>query len=193
MFRKIKKAILQNPIVLAAPLHTRLENRPISVTLLSPQGFALDTVQKIALGLLIVPTGLGFVASLFSAQWTLFFITGFILLLMGLVVWVIKLRSEMIWKVTWHRDFVEVEDGRYGQPVFWIEPLSAFSGLVRDFGLIPRVGKYSTGRRVYGLLLTHPEAFKSVLLYADYESIGDGIVAYYEEQLGQKLIETGAF
>ncbi|MFT5193095.1 MAG: hypothetical protein ACI9EW_000919 [Cellvibrionaceae bacterium] len=55
MLRKIKKIILQDPIVLAAPLKTNLDNRPITVNLLTPKEKMMDTVQKIALALLIVP------------------------------------------------------------------------------------------------------------------------------------------
>lgn len=187
MLRQIKKAILQDPIVLAAPLRTRFGERPFTQTILSPQEHAPDTVQKVALGLLLVPAGVGFIASLFSAQWTLFFITGFLLLGCGLIIWIIKLRSQMAWKVTWHDDRVEVEDGRYGQPVPWTEPLSAFTGLKRDFGQMQQGNQYTPNRKVHGLLLHHPDPDKSILLHADYDPIDDDVIAYYEAQLGRKL------
>ncbi|MCA9951489.1 MAG: hypothetical protein KDE48_17690 [Anaerolineales bacterium] len=183
MLRKIKRTMLQNPIVLAAPLQTRLEDRPLTVTILSPAGFRLDTVQKVALSMLLVPAVTVFFASLISAQWTLFFITGFLLLLVGLILWIIKLRAQMVWKVTYYRDAVEVIDGRYGKPTHWTEPLSAFTGLKRDFGMIRRGGQYTPNQRVYGLLLAHPDPFKSVLLHASYDEIEDDTVAYYTAQL----------
>ncbi len=188
MLRSIKKTMLQDPIVLAAPMQTRLEHRPYTKTLLSPQGFSLDPVQKIAFAVLLVPTSIGFVASLFSANWTLAAITGFLLLLSALMVWIIRMRSRMIWKVTWYPNMVEVEDGRYGRPETWREPISAFTGLMRDSGLIRRGGRYTPSQGVYGLLLAHPDPFKSILLHAAYDHIEDDIVAYYEEQLGKKLI-----
>ncbi|MCA9923525.1 MAG: hypothetical protein KC421_14195 [Anaerolineales bacterium] len=189
MLRHIKKAILQNPIVLAAPMQTTFTKRPFSQTILSPKGFTLDTVQKIALTILIVPTGLGFISSLFSAAWTLFFITGFLLLLCGLIMWIIKLRSDMIWQVTWHHDSVEVEDGRYGPTIHWIEPLAAFIGLKRDFGYIHQSRQYIPNRRVHGLLLVHPDPFKSILLHADRQPIEDEVIVYYETELGQNLVD----
>lgn len=191
MLRKIKKAMLQSPIILAAPLQTRLDKRPFSITLLSPKGYSLDTVQKAALALLIVPTAIGFVTSLFSAQWPLFFITGFLLLLIGFMVWIIKLRSGMVWKVTWHEDVVEVEDGRYGPTEKWIEPLAAFTSLVQDVAYYPTKREYETARSVYGLFLAHPDPFKSILLHTDDNPIAENgeIIAYYEEQLGKKFLK----
>lgn len=190
MLRKLKQAMLQSPIVLAAPMQTRLEKRPFTQTILSPQGFQLDTVQKVALGLLVIPTAIGFLSSLFSAAWPLFFITGFLLLLCGFMVWIIRLRSQMVWKVTWYKDMVEVEDGRYGPPERWREPLAAFTGLVQDFGLIRSRNQYALSKRVYGLLLAHPDPFKSILLHASREKISGEIVAYYEGQLGKKLMDV---
>jgi hypothetical protein len=184
MLRRVKKAILQDPIVLAAPMRTAFGERPFTQTILSPQGYSLDPVQKAALGLLLVPAAIGFLASLFSAQWTLFFITGFLLLGCGLIIWIIRLRSQMSWQATWHEERIEVEDGRYGQPVRWTEPLSAFTGLKRDFGQIQRGGPDTPNRKVHGLLLRHPDPFKSILLHAAYHPIGEDTVAYYKAQLG---------
>jgi hypothetical protein len=186
MLKSITKAVLQNPIVLAAPLETRLESRPVTVQLISPGSFSLDNVQKVALGALVVPAVLGWLYSLFSAEWTLFFICGFMLLLVGLIFGILRLRAAMSWQATWHQDFVEVEDGRFGRPVQWREPLSAFSGLKRDFGLLPSFRQYSSGRRVHGLLLVHPDPQKSVLLHASYKPIGDDIAGYYAGQLGKQ-------
>ncbi len=187
MLRKIKRAILQNPIVLAAPLQTRLEDRPLTVTILSPAGFRLDRVQKVALGILLVPTLIVFISSLISAAWTLFFITGFLLLLVGLIIWIIKLRTQMVWKVTYYRDAVEVVDGRYGKPTHWTEPLSAFTGLKHDFGMIRRGGQHTPNQRVYGLLLAHLDPFKNILLHASYDKIEEDMIAYYAAQLGKEL------
>lgn len=64
MLRRIKKSMVQSPIVLAAPLHTAFTERPFTQTILAPRAFSLDSVQKVALGLLLVPAGLGFVAGL---------------------------------------------------------------------------------------------------------------------------------
>ncbi len=190
MLRKIKKALLQSPIVLAVPLRTRLEERPCLVTILSPDRFALDKVQKIALGLLVIPAGVVFVTSLFSAQWTLFFITGFILLLVGFMVWTIKLRSRMVWKVTWHEDVVEVEDGRYSSADRWIEPLAAFTGLAQDFAFLRARSEHEVGRQIFGLFLTHPDPFKSILLYTNDKPIAgnEDVIAYYEAQLSKKFL-----
>ena len=189
MLRKIKRAMLQSPIILAAPLQTRLDKRPSSVTLLSPNNYSLDTVQKVALGLLLVPALLAFISSLFSAQWSLFFITGFLLLLVGFVVWILKLRSGMVWQVTWHEDMVEVADGRYGPTEHWVEPLAAFTGLVQNVAHHAARHKNEVGRPVYGLLLAHPDPFKSVLLYTDDKPIANNaeVIAYYEKHLGKKF------
>jgi hypothetical protein len=191
MLRKIKKAMLQSPIILAAPLQTKLDKRPYSITLLSPKGYSLDTVQKIALALLIVPTAIGFVVSLFSAQWTLFFITGFLLLLVGFMIWIIRLRAGMVWKATWHEDVVEVEDGRYGPTERWVEPLAAFTGLVQDVGRYPTRSEHEIGRPVYDLFLAHSDPFKSVLLHTDDNSIAENteIITYHQEQLGKKFLK----
>jgi hypothetical protein len=192
MLRKIKKAMLQSPIVLAAPVQTRLDKRPYSITLLSPKNDSLDTVQKVALGLLVVPALLAFISSLFSAQWGLFFITGFLLLLVGFIIWIIKLRAGMAWKVTWHEDMVEVEDGRYGPTEHWVEPLAAFTGLVQELARHSAKHKNEIGRPVYGLFLSHPDPFKSVLLHTDDNPITNNanIIAYYEEQLGKKFLKS---
>lgn len=187
MMRSIKKAVVQDPIVLAAPLQTRLEERPISKTILSPHDFSLDMVQKVALGLLIVPSAFGFAASLLSANGVLLAITGVLLLLCGLMLWVIRLRAGMSWEVTWYGDHVAVRDGRYGRTEQWSEPIAAYIGLKRDFGLIPRGGQYTPGREVHGLLMVHEDQFKSILLHAAYEPIGEDIVRYCEEQLDLKL------
>jgi hypothetical protein len=189
MFRQIKKAILQSPIVLAAPLETRLESRPVTVSLISPAGFSLARVQKAALAMLVVPAVLGWLFSLFAVEWTLFFICSVLLGLVGLIFWIQRLRAGMRWQATWYWDSIEVIDGRYGSPVRWREPLAAFRGLKRDFGLLPRVGNYSSRRRVFGLLLDHPDANNSVLLHASYQAIGEHVVAYYGEQLGKKLLD----
>jgi len=85
---------------LATPVQTRLEERLITKTLFSPQGFSLDALQKVALALLVVLTVIGFAANFFSANWILLGITGLMLLLCGLMVWIIRLRTGMIWKVT---------------------------------------------------------------------------------------------
>ena len=188
MLRNIKKAVLQDPIVLAAPMTTRLEERPFTKTILSPQGFSLSTAQKVALGVLVVPTALGFVLSLLTGQWTLLLFAGVLLLLVGIMGWVIRLRSQMVWIVTWHHDSVEVEDGRYGKFDHWIEPLTAFSGLKRDFGVLPRGGDYGPNRKVHGLLLAHPDPDKSVLLHADTKPISDQTVSYYRMKLKHQLI-----
>lgn len=190
MLRQVKKAILQDPIVLAAPMRTTFRERPFTQIILSPQEDSPDTVQKVAVGLLLLPAGVGFLASLFSAQWTLFFITGFLLLGGGLIAWIIKLRSQMSWQATWHEERVEVEDGRYGQPIHWTEPLSAFTGLKRDFGQIQQGSQYTPNRKVHGLLLQHPDPCKSILLHADYHPIGEDTIAYYKAQLGQGLADS---
>lgn len=189
MFRRIKKEMVQNPIVLAAPMRTALADRPFTQTILSPQGFSLDIVQKGAIALLIVPAIIGFALSLLSAAWTLFFITGFILLVMGGILWLIRLRSQMVWKATWYDDAVDVEDGRYGQITQWSEPLSAYTGLELDFGLIQQGNQYAASRKVHGLLLRHPDPFKSILLHAQDQPIDELTIADYEAQLGLKLID----
>lgn len=188
MLRQIKRSMLQDPIVLAAPMQTQLEERPFTQTILSPKGFKLSTFQKVATGALLVPPILGFAFSLLTQQWIFLFITGFVLLLVGVMGWVIKLRSEMVWIVTWNYDSVEVEDGRYGKFEHWIEPLSAFSGLKRDFGVLPRGGQHTPNRKVHGLLLVHPDPFKSILLHADAKPISDQTVSYYRMKLRQQLI-----
>ncbi|KAA3656585.1 MAG: hypothetical protein DWQ04_30665 [Chloroflexi bacterium] len=188
MLRQIKKAVLQDPIVLAAPMQTRLEKRPFTQTILSPTGFKLSTVQKVALGILMVPPALGFVFSLLTGQWTFLFITGILLLLVGLMVWVIKLRSQMAWIVTWNYDSVEVQDGRYGKFDHWIEPLSAFTGLKKDFGVLPRGGQYGPNKKAHGLLLVHPDPSKNILLHADTKPISDQTVTYYRMKLKHQLI-----
>ena len=189
MIRQLKKMILQSPIVLAAPMRTNLEKRPFTQTILSPQNFTMDTEQKVALGLLIVPTLFVFGSSLISGQWPLFFITGFMLMLFGFITWIIKLRAQMVWRVTWHHDLVEVEDGRYGKPEQWREPLSVFIGLQRDVGYRQRGGQYTLNRKVNGLLLAHSDPFKSILLHANIFPIEDETIAYYESMLNQKLID----
>ena len=188
MLRNIKKAILQDPIVLAAPMQTRLEERPFTQTILSPQGFSLTPVQKGVLGIWVVPTTLGFVISLLTGHWPLLLFTGFMLLLAGLMGWIIRLRAQMVWIVTWHHDSVEVEDGRYGNFDHWIEPLNTFTGLKRDFGLLPRGGQYGPNRKVHALILVHPNPYKSILLYADTEPISDQTISYYRMKLKQQLI-----
>ncbi len=110
------------------------------------------------------------------------------LLIVALMLWIIRLRGSMVWRVKWHDNVVEVEDGRYGPVENWLEPLDAYEGLKRDFGLIPRTNQYSVGRRVHGLLLSHPMPDKSILLHADYESIGEDVIAYYEEHLETTLL-----
>lgn len=188
--RKLKKAFLQDPIVLAAPLQTPLEKRPFTLTILSPNQFSLDTVQKVALALLLIPAALGFLGTLFSANWTLAAITGVLLLLIGFMVWLIKLRSEMVWKVTWHADSVTVEDGRYGPVEIWTEPLATFTNLHLDFGMQQRGGQYTPNRKINGLLLIHPDPFKSILLHASNQEIDAATIAYYESQLNKKLLAT---
>ncbi|MEM7114814.1 MAG: hypothetical protein AAF614_20430 [Chloroflexota bacterium] len=186
--RRLKKAFLQDPIVLAAPLQTPLDKRPFTLTILSPSSFSLDAVQKVALALLLIPTVLGFLGGLFSGDWTIVGITGFLLLLIGFMVWIIKLRSEMVWKVMWGKDSVTVKDGRYGATETWTEPLTAFTGLHHDFGILPRGGQYTPNRKVHGLLLTHREdPFKHILLHASYDKIEDNVVAYYEAELEKRL------
>jgi hypothetical protein len=188
MFIRFKKAVLQNPIVLAAPLETRLERRPVTIQLLSPAGFSFDVVQRVSLSALLVPTVLGFLYSLFTAAWTLSLICGLTLLLLGVIFWIIRLRTGMFWQATWHWDSVEVEDGRYSSPINWREPLTAFSGLQKDFGLIGGARKYGSSRQVHGLLLVHPDPQKSILLHASHQAIGEDVVRYYEKQLGTKLL-----
>ena len=188
MLRNIKKSVLQDPIVLAAPMTTRLEERPFTKTILSPQGFSLSTMQKVALGILLVPAALGFTLSLLTGQWALLGITGFLLLLVGLMWWVIRLRAQMVWIVTWHHDSVEVEDGRYGNFDHWIEPLTAFSGLKREFGALPRGGDTGPNRKVHGLMLVHQDPYKSILLHADTKPISDQTISYYRMKLKHQLI-----
>lgn len=188
MLRKIKKAMLQSPIVLAAPMQTGLEKRPFTQTILSPTGFQLDKVQKASFGCLIIPTIIVLISSLFSANWSLLLITSFMLLPIGLAAWVVKLRSNMVWEVTWHANRVEVKDGRYGPVEQWSEPLAAFTGLQRDEGHLASTKSYRSGKRFYGLLLAHPDPFKSILLHASPEPISQETVAYYEAQLGQRLV-----
>ena len=189
MLRKIKKAMLQSPIVLAAPMQTRLRKRPFTQTILSPKGFQLDKVQKASFGCLIIPTVIVLISSLFSANWSLLLITSFMLLPIGLAVWVVKLRREMVWEVTWYEDRVVVKDGRYGPVEQWHEPLNAFTGLARDQGRMPSANRYSSGRVFYGLLLAHPNPDKSLLLHTSRDPISEETVAYYEAQLGKKLFK----
>jgi len=185
MLRRLNKAILQSPIVLAAPLETRLDRRPITVEILSSGEFTLDRVQQVSLGMLIIPAVLGFLFSLFSADWTLFFICSFTLMLLGVIVWIIRLRAGMFWQATWHADSVEVVDGRYGPKSVWREPYTAFKGIQRDYGQLPRIGSgYAPSRQVHGLLLEHPDPFKSVLLHASYEPIGEDVVRRYAGEFG---------
>lgn len=68
MLRRIKKGWVQSPIVLAAPLHTTFVERPFTQTILAPQAFSLDSVQKAALGLVLAPAAVGFVAVLLSPR-----------------------------------------------------------------------------------------------------------------------------
>lgn len=187
MVRKLKKSMLQSPIVLAAPMQTRLEKRPFTQTILTPPGVTFDKVQKASFGCLVIPAVVAFVASLVSANWALLLITTVFLLLVGVAVWVVKLRGQMVWRVTWHEDQVEVEDGRYGATEWWTEPLTAFTGLQREVGHIRRGGQYTPNQPVYGLLLAHPDPFKSILLHASREPIGAEAIAYYEAQLSKKL------
>ncbi|MCA9996517.1 MAG: hypothetical protein KDE56_12250 [Anaerolineales bacterium] len=191
MLHKLKKAMLQSPIVLAAPMQTRLDKRPFTQTILSAQGFQLDTVQKVAFGCLVIPTAIVLLISLFSANWSLLLITSFMLLPIGLAVWVVKLRSEMVWEVTWYADRVLVKDGRYGPVEQWSEPLTTFSGLTRDQGRTASANRYSSGRVFYGLLLAHPDPNKSILLHASRDPISAEAVAYYEAQLGKMLLNNG--
>ena len=185
----LKKAILQNPIVLAAPFETKLDQRPAEFTILYPIGFSLDRVQQIALALLVVPAAIFFVIGLFSADWVFSGICGFVLALIGLIVWIIYLRGNMVWRVTWHENHVEVADGRYGSTEVWSEPIDNFEGLALDSGHTARVNTYSTGPRTYGLLLQHQDPYKSILLHASYqERIDDETIAYYAEQLGHTLL-----
>lgn len=187
MLKRLKLAILQDPIVLAAPMETQLEKRPFTQTILSPAHYRLDKVQKVALGLLIVPAALFFLSGLLSQQWTLVLILGFLLALVGFIVWITQLRSQMFWRVTWHEGFVEVEDGRYGKIEQWTESLSSFQGLKLAFGYQQQRGKYAVNLKVNGLLLMHPDPFKSILLHANIQPIADETIAYYELQLNQKL------
>lgn len=187
----LKKAILQNPIVLAAPFETKLDERPTTVTILHPTGFSLDRVQQIALALLVVPSVIFFFISLFSAEWVASGICGVVIGLIGLIVWIIYLRGNMIWQVTWHADHVEVGDGRYGPLEAWSEPIANFQGLILDSGHTATTNSYTTSPRTYGLLLKHQDSSKSLLLHAAYkERIDDETIAYYAEQLGHPLLNN---
>lgn len=188
MVRRIKKSLLQDPIVLATPLQTQFRERPFTQTILTPQKQTMDTVQKVSMALLTVPSAIGFIAALFTAQWVLLAITGVMLLLLGFIMWIMRLRAQMVWQVTWHDNVVEVADGRYGPTKHWLEPLDLYVGLQRDIGLRPRVNEYAAGRRYHGLLLAHPDPTKSILLHASRDPIDDASITYYATQLNQKLL-----
>lgn len=81
-----------------------------------------------------------------------------------------------------------VQDGRYGRTERWSEPISAFSGLKRDFGRVPRGNPYTPGRKVHGLYMAQADGHKGILLHANLEPIGDGVIRCYEEQLGLGLL-----
>ena len=192
MLKKIKRSCLQNPLVLAAPMGTLLDERPCTSNILDPQQSSISLIQKIAFLVLVVPLGYGFLTSLYYLHWLGLAMTGFMLMLIVLAAWVSVQRSRMSWKATWHDDRVEVEDGRYGPLEQWSEPLSAFTGLKMELGVIPRVSTqaedYRPTKMVYGLMLVHPDPFKSLLLHAEKDSISDDIVAWYEQQLDKKLL-----
>jgi hypothetical protein len=82
-----------------------------------------------------------------------------------------------------------VQDGRYGPIENWRAPLSTFKGLQQDFGTISQARRYTASRRVHGLLLVHPDPFKSILLHASHKKIADQTISYYKEQLGVELLK----
>ncbi len=192
MMRKIKRSMLQSPIVLTGLQRTRLEKRPVEVTLLAPRSSALDGTQKVALALLLVPALLAFVSGLVSGLWGLAVISSFLMLLVGFIVWIILLRAKMLWKATWYDDRVEVEDGRYGVTQHWTEPFSAFPALTQGVGRESKRSTYGSGRATYGLFLAHPDSFKNVLLCTSKQPFSEQpeIVAYYEQQLGKKFKDS---
>lgn len=168
-------------------MQTRLEKRPFTQTILTPTGFQLDTAQKVALALLLIPTLLICLASLFGGDWVLFFITTFMLLLLTFIIWILKLRSQMTWKITWHPTHVEVEDGRYGPTEQWTEPLTTFTHLIQDKGYLQSYPRHRLNTPVYGLLLAHPtDPFKNLLLHASRDPISEQTIAYYEQKLGKQ-------
>ena len=189
MIRALNKSLLQDPIVLAAPFETLLERRPVTIDILSPAEFHLSKVQKVSFGLLLIPAVLGFLYSVMVFDWTMVGICGFVLLLNGVLLAVVRLRARMRWQVTWHEDFVDVVDGRYGPVIRWREPIQNFSGIRRDFGVLSGTGRYTSNRRVYGLMFEHPDPQKSILLHASHAAIGREIEHDYARQLGLPVLE----
>lgn len=189
MVRKIKRSMLQSPVILVGRQRTRLEDRPVEVSLLRPQESAFNRAQKVALGLLLGPAGMILISGLVSWTWALIVIGAFMIVPVGAAVWVVLLRSKMVWKATWYDDRVEVEDGRYGATQHWVEPFSAFRALTQEVAREPKTGKIGPGRARYGLYLAHPDSFKSVLLCTGDRPFSEEpeIVAYYEQQLGKKF------
>ncbi|MEM7335641.1 MAG: hypothetical protein AAF490_26420 [Chloroflexota bacterium] len=179
----MKKAFLQDPIAVAAPMETEFDKRPFQKIILSPEIFALHQNQKFALWLILTPTLLILFISLIRLNWTWIIISGIIALLFGLVVAVTYMRSGMVWKVTYHTHSIEVEDGRYGNKEFWIEPLTNFKGITQQFGVLQKGNERNPDIKVYGVFLEHEDPFKSILLHADYDPIPDDVLTYYKTQL----------
>ncbi len=179
----MKKALLQDPIAMAAPMETEFGKRPFQKVILSPETFTLHQTQKNALWLILTPTLLLLFYGLFRLNWTMIIISGFIAIIFGIVVGVTYMRSGMVWKVTYHSNAIEVEDGRYGKKDFWIEPLSNFKGIDQQFGVLQTGNERNPDIKVYGIFLEHEDPFKSVLLHADYDPIHIDVINRYKSYL----------
>lgn len=179
--------MLQDPIVLAVPFETKLDNRPVTAHIISPPKQILDTLQKVCFAVLIIPGTIGFFMTLFNRNWEGFSIACMFMSVMCVAVWVVMLRARMVWTATWYTDRVEVEDGRYGRSVYWSEPLSAFAGLETKSARLGTSGG-SRGFEIYGLMLAHPDPEKSLLLYSSGKKVSEDVLAYYAEHLDQEIV-----
>lgn len=182
----VKRRLVQDPIALAAPLHTDLGDRPHNQSILQPRG--IDSSQKLLGVTVAVVMGLFVAVAVAEQLWSLALIGAVLAGLAGVAAWVAWLRATMSWSATWHRDHVVVCDGRYGPVRTWWEPLSAFTGVTRRCAYVSRGNELTAGQQVHGVLLEHPHTHKSLLLHAQREPIGDELLAAYARDLRTREI-----
>ena len=158
------KAMLRGSEDLAYPLVTVLEERPLTLEIISPH--PLGRAQKIAIGILLAFAGLFVVLGLFDTNLTMVLIALFFVLLVGFAYWIAVARTQMAWRVTWRDDHVEVDDRRWGRNAHWSLPYSRFNGIaVRNDRIQAHgVNSHRMGRRIQIVELVHEDPGRTVLL-----------------------------
>jgi len=156
--------MLRAPEDLAYPLVTDLHDRPVTMEVISAQ--PSGRLQKVFSGLLLFPGLLFLILGIIEGNLALIIITLFFCALVGLVFWINAARSNMLWRISWQDDTVEVTDQRWGRNSHWSAPYTAFTGIaVRKNRIMRnRSGSPRTAVPIQVTELVHQNPQKTLLL-----------------------------